>query len=488
MKKHFDFIIIGAGIIGSMIARFLSQYHADILLIEKESDIGMGASSANTAIIHAGHDPDPRTLKAKLNLMGNKMWGNIADELGIPFSRTGSYVVAIGNEEFKHLQPLYENGKKNGVPGIKIVKRDFILKAEPLLNPDVKGAILTPSAGIIDPFTATLAVCENAVRNGVNLMLETEFVDFILKDNKIVGIQTNKGTFTSRWIINCAGIYSDEVMHKAGIRTEFKIIPRRGEYMIFDRSKITLNSVFFPVPIKETKGILVTTTTHGNVIIGPNADVINNKEDKSTTHQGEDYVFNNAKKMFPSLDLKHVISQFSGIRATGNNLDRDFIIEIPEKIKGLINLGGIDSPGFASAPAIADNVVNLLKESGEKLLPKINWKAQNPAKKCFRELSYKQRATLIKNNSAYGNIICRCENITEGEILDAIHSIIPARTYDAVKRRTWLGTGRCQGSFDYPKVINILAKELKVPLTDINKKGKGSEFLFRQTKDLETNS
>ena len=249
-----------------------------------------------------------------------------------------------------------------------------------------------------------------------------------------------------------------------------------------------MNSVFFPVPIKETKGILVTTTTHGNVIIGPNADVINNKEDKSTTHQGEDYVFNNAKKMFPSLDLKHVISQFSGIRATGNNLDRDFIIEIPEKIKGLINLGGIDSPGFASAPAIADNVVNLLKESGEKLLPKINWKAQNPAKKCFRELSYKQRATLIKNNSAYGNIICRCENITEGEILDAIHSIIPARTYDAVKRRTWLGTGRCQGSFDYPKVINILAKELKVPLTDINKKGKGSEFLFRQTKDLETNS
>ena len=483
-NKNFDFIIIGAGIVGSMIARSLSKYKAEVLLIEKEADIGTGASCANTAIIHAGHDPAPGSLKAKLNVTGNKMWTEISDNLHIPLHRTGSYVVAIGEQEFQKLEHLYENGKKNGVPDIEIVGRDYMLKREPKLNPDVSGAFYSPTGGVIDPFKATLAVCENAVRNGVTLVTEAEFLDFISHDGEIKGVKTIKGDFMGRWVINCAGCNSDEVMHRAGVRPEFQIIPRRGEYMIFDPSKITLDSVYFPVPSKETKGILVSISTHGNVMIGPNADKIDDKEDKSSTRNGLDYVFNNAKKMFPSLDLRHVISQYCGVRSTGNNSDRSFIIEIPDKVKGLVNLGGIDSPGFASAPAIAEHVVELLKDAGEIFEAKADWMSQNPEQIVFRKLSHEQRAAIVSKDPAYGNIVCRCENITEGEIRDAIRSVVPARTYDAIKRRTWLGTGRCQGGFDYPKVIEILSRELNVPITSISKKGKGSEFLHRTTKDL----
>jgi glycerol-3-phosphate dehydrogenase len=481
--KQYDYIIIGAGIIGCMIARFLSRYKLDILLIEKEYDIGTQASAANSSIIHSGHDPEPGTLKAKLNIKGNLMWEDLSKELSIPFKKTGSYVVAIGEEELKTVKALYERAILNGVPGIKILKKNEILYREPKINPEVTGALMTPTAGVIDTFAAVIASCENAITNGVKLLLNTKFENFIFDKHKIIGITTNKGNFYSRWVINAAGLYCDEVMHKANIRNDYTVKPVRGEYLIYDASKVEINTVLYPIPTEKGKGTLVTTTTHGNVMIGPNAKPVDSKESNETSYEGLTEIAKNAKKIIPSLDLKNVIALFAGIRAKGNNEDKDFIIEIPQNIKGLVNLGTIESPGLASSPAIAKHVIMLLKENGEIFKKKKDWNPIRKAKPYIKDLSHKERKKIIKKNPLYGRIICRCEEITEGEIIDAIHSPVPALTYNAVKRRTWLGTGRCQGSFDYPKIIEILSRELKVPITEITKSGEGSWFIKNYLKE-----
>ncbi len=483
-KNKYDIIIIGSGIVGSLIAKFLSQYKIDVLVIEKKVDIGMCPSSANSAIIHSGFDPKPGTKKAKFNVEGNKIWHTLVHELNIPFKKTGSYVIAIGDEEFDKLINLYDQGITNGVPSLKILKKDEIIRKEPEINKDVKGALFAPTAMVIDPFAATLAAAENAKINGIDFLFETEFLEPILYNKKVKGIKTNKGIFYCNFVINSAGLFSDDIAHKFGCLPDFFITPRKGEYIIFDSSALSINNVLFPVPSKESKGILVSTTTHGNVMIGPDAKNANNKQDTATTYEGLEEVIKGAKKLIPYIDIKNSIATFAGIRATGNAPDRDFIIESSKEIKGLINLCGIESPGFASAPAIAVYVIELLKESGYKLLSKSNFKPVNKPRVHFHLLSYKERSKLIKKNPLYGRIVCRCEEVTEGEIVDAIHSPIPAKTYDGIKRRTWLGTGRCQGSFDYPRVIEILSREFSLPVEKITKRGPGSEIIFRKTKDF----
>lgn len=492
MKKY-DVIIIGAGVVGCMVARFLSRYKLDILLIEKEADVGMGASSANTAIVHAGYDPVPGSLKAVMNVAGNKMWDTLAGELNFPFERRGDYVVAIGKEELPKLDVLWERGVKNGVPGMVMLSGDEVRRREPNINPQVSGALWASTGGICDPFAVVIAAAENAVMNGVTLMLETAFEDFVMDGNRIVGVKTNRGTFGCRWAINSAGLYSDVVMHKAGVRPEFKITPRKGEYYVFDQAEITINNVLFPVPTHISKGILVTTTLHGNTIIGPNAQEIEDKQDRSVTRDGLEEVWRGARKLVPSLDLRHVIALFAGLRPGGNapcqtpgvDYGHDYIIEIPKEVQGFVNLGGIESPGLTSAPAIAQRVIEMLQDAGEKLEEKRDWEPIRPARPRFRDLPPKERKILIDNDPRYGRIVCRCEYVTEGEIVAEIHAPIPARTYDAIKRRTWLGTGRCQGSFDTPRVIEILARELGISPLQVSKKGPGSEFLARPTKDVE---
>jgi glycerol-3-phosphate dehydrogenase len=481
-NNKYDIIIIGSGIVGSLIARYLSRYDISVLVIEKEIDVGMCPSSANSAIIHSGFDPKPGTVKAKMNAAGNKLWYSLAPELGIVFRQTGSYVVAIGEAEFKRLPELLERGKANGIPGVEIINRDELLRREPLINPETTGALWAPSAAVIDPFGATLAAAENAVVNGVTYLFETEFTDFIIENNKIKGIRTNKGDFFCRWVINSAGLYSDEVAHRAGARKEFEIIPKKGCYLIFDAAKFVINSVLFQLPTEQSKGILVSTTTHGNVMIGPDNAPCQGKDDTATTAEGLERIIQGGKRLIPDLDPRNTIAMYAGIRATGNG-SRDFIIEMPKEITGLLNLCGIESPGFASAPAIALEVIEMLKTAGEKLNEKKGW---NPVRKPFPHfhmMKHGEKEKLVKSNPAYGRIMCRCEEITEGEVLDAIHSPVPARTYDGIKRRTWLGTGRCQGAFDYPRVISILARELGIPETEVTKKGKGSELVFRKTKE-----
>lgn len=480
---QYDVIVIGAGVVGCMVARWLARYELSILLIEQEADIGMGASSANSAIIHAGYDPLPGTLKALTNTRGNAMWDDLAGELNIPFDRRGDYVVAVGAEELPALERLMAQGRRNGVPGMSIITGDEMLRREPNLNPLTSGALWAASGGLCDPFAVTIAAAENAVQNGVTVLTETAFESFVAG-----GVKTNRGVFGCRWVVNAAGLNSDTVMHSAGVRPDFCITARRGEYAVLDRAEITINNVLFPVPGVKGKGILVTATLHGNAIVGPNAQDLDDKEDRANTAEGLDEIWRGAHKLIPTLNPRHTIATFAGLRPCGNarceardvNYDHDFVIEIPKP--GFVNLGGIESPGLTAAPAIAERVVEMLKDAGLELRPRRDWNPIRPAPLRFRDLSPAQKAELIRRDPRYGRVVCRCEMVTEGEIAAAIHGPVPARTYDAIKRRTWLGTGRCLGAFDMPRVVDILARELGVSHTEVTKKGAGSAFLARETK------
>jgi glycerol-3-phosphate dehydrogenase len=493
VQEKYDYIVIGGGVVGCIIARTLSRYEGSLLLIDKEADLCMGTTAANTAIVHAGYDPLPNTLKARMNVLGNPMWDSLAGELNFAFERRGDFVVAVGEDELPALDTLMLQAKKNGVPGCSILSGAEVRRREKNINPNVSGALWASTGGICDPFAVTIAAAENAVMNGAVVKLNTEFKEFIFDGDRIIGIKTNQGDFYSRWVINAAGLFSDFVMHQAGVRPEFFIKPRKGEYFIFDSADVAIDNVLFPVPSEKGKGILVTTTVHGNTILGPNANIIDDKEDTSTTTEGMNEIWSFAHSLVPSLRKKHVIATFAGLRPMGNapcktpgvNYNQDYIIEIPEEVNGFVNLGGIESPGLASSPAIAQEVVDLLKDAGEKLVVKKDYDPIRPARPRFRDMSQKDRKLLVEMDPRYGRVICRCENVTEGEIIAEIHAPVPARTYDAIKRRTWLGTGRCQGGFDTPRVVEILARELGVSPLEITKRGEGSEFLFRPTKMVE---
>ncbi len=489
----YDIIIIGGGVVGCMAARYLSRYQLRILLIEKQEDIGSATSAANTALIHPGYDPVVGSLKAKLNVAAVPLWPQLARELDFPYEQIGDYVVAVGTEELPKLYQLMYRGTANGVPGMHLLSGDEMRRREPLINPQVSGALFAETGAMVDPFAATIAAAENAVMNGVTILRETGFEDFIMEKGRVIGVRTNRGDFGCRWAINAAGLYSDSVMHKAGVRPEFKITPRKGEYLILDRAEFQLKSVYFPVPSEVSKGILATATVHGNTVLGPTAEDQEDKADKTNTPEGLAEVLAGGKKLVPAVDLRHVIAIFAGLRAAGNapceepgvNCEYDFIVEKPKFIEGFINLGGIESPGLSSSPAIALRVIELLKDAGEDLKEKADWNPLRPARPRFRHMSHAERQKVIEQDERYGRIVCRCETVTEGEIIAEIHSPVPALSYDAIKRRTWLGTGRCQGGFDMPRVTHILARELGISELEVTKKGIDSEFLTRRTKDVD---
>ncbi len=491
MQGRYDVVIIGAGIVGCMTARRLARFDLDVLVLERNSDVGAETSAANSALIHAGYDPVPGTLKAELNVRGNAMWEGLARELDFEFRRTGDYVVAVGPDEVEALRALYRQGIANGVPGLVLLDGEAVKARVPLLNPEVSGALYAPTAGVVDPFGATIAAAENAVRNGTEFALETEFEDFIFEGRRIIGVRTSKGEARCDWVINCAGLQSDIVMHRAGCRPEFSIRPRRGEYCVLDPDAFTLDEVLFPVPSLKGKGVLVFTTTHGNTIVGPTSEWVDDRTDASISRTGQAYLEANMKKLVPSIDLRRTIAVFAGLRAAGNarclNPDvdyvGDFIVERAAEADGLINCGGIESPGLTSAPAIAERIETLIRETGYELTEKADWDPIRKRPPVMRLLSDDGKQRVIAADPRYGRIVCRCEMVTEGEIVAAIHSPIPARTYDAIKRRTWLGTGRCQGGFDLTRVVGILSRELGIPADQVRKNNAGSEFVFGETKD-----
>ena len=476
----YDVIIVGAGVVGSLIARALSRYELRVLLLDKASDVGEGTTKANTAIVHAGYDAKPATLKAELNIAGNALYDQLCRELDVEFDRCGTYVVALGEEDLRTLAELVERGERNGVSGLQIIDGPEMRRREPALSDETTGALYAETGGIVDPFGLCIAAAESAVLNGIELLLETEVLELFREGKRVVGVSTTRGNFCGRWVVIAAGLWADDLMRKAGL-DGFRITPRKGEYFVLDRvAADSVHNVLFPCPTPISKGILVTRTIHGNVMLGPNAQNIESKDDLSTTSSGLDEVMRGALRLIPSLDTSKVIRTFAGLRAGGNT--GDFRIEIPEQRPGLVVLAGIESPGLTASPAISEYVIDLLREAGLELCERPDYDPIRKGIPRFSKLSYEEQAALIEKDPRYGNIVCRCETVTEGEIVAACHAPIPARTYDAVKRRTRVGTGRCQGAFDTPLVIGIMARELGISPLEVTRKGGQSYMLSRQTK------
>ena len=474
----YDVAIIGAGVIGASIFRELTKYNLNVIVIEKENDVSMGTSKANSAIVHAGYDPKEGTLMAKYNVKGNKMFDKICKELHVPFKRNGSLVLAFNNDDLITINTLFKNGEKNGVKGLKILNKEETLKMEPNINSEVKGALFAPTGGIIGPFEYTIALMENAVQNGGEVILNSEVVSITKNGVFIIKTKDNK-EYKSKYFINAAGVYADKI-HNMICKEKFKIKPRKGEYYVMDKDVGNfVNHTVFPCPSKLGKGILITPTVHGNLLIGPNASDINDKESLKTTNEGLENIRENATHTCSKLDFRKCIRTFAGLRAVSDK--DDFIIGEDKEVRGFIDVAGIKSPGLTSAPAIAEDMINILADAGLKLNKKDNFN-RNREIINFMELSVDKKKELIQKDSRYGRIICRCEGITEGEIVDAINRSFGSITLDGVKRRCRPGMGRCQGGFCGPRVQEIIAKELKLKMEDILLEKDGSTILFGRTK------
>ncbi len=477
----YDCLIIGAGVVGAATARELSKYDLKIAVLEKGTEVCQGTSKANSAIVHGGYDATHGTLKAKLNVRGEKLFETLSKELNIPFDKCGSLVLAFNEEDEKKLQELYENGLKNGVEGLKIIDKDEILMMEPHVSKEVTKALYCSEAGIVCPFNATFAFIENAMDNGVELFLDEKVIE-IEKNNDSILVRTEKGSeFQTKILINSAGLYSDEIARLAG-DTEFTVKPRRGEYRILDKKVSDIvKHVIFTTPTKAGKGVLVSPTVHGNIIVGPTSDPVEDKEDTRTTDSGISKVDEVARKLVPELALNETIRLFSGLRASISQ--GDFLIYESKNIKGMINLGGIDSPGLASSPAIAEEVRDFVSRHLD-LVEKKNFIKEREAIPHFNDLSDVEKEEILKKNPNYKRIICRCEMITEGEIIEAIHRNAGARTVDGIKRRVRPGSGRCQGGFCGPRILEILSRELGIPVEEVLKEGQGSNIVIGRTKGV----
>ena len=478
----YDIAVIGAGITGSAIARELSKYNLKTVVIEKGLEVCQGTTKANSAIVHGGFDAKEGSLKAKLNVEGNRLYKNLCEELNVEFKQIGSLVLAFDDEEVKHLQELYNRGIKNNARGLKILNKEEILKIEPNVNKNVVSALLCESAGIVCPFNLNIALMENAITNGVELNLESEVIGINKEDDVFIIKINNKEDIRAKYVINAAGVYADKLNNMIG-GDEYFIIPRKGEYKVLDKSEGKMvNHVLFQCPTSKGKGTLVTQTVHGNLLVGPNATVVNDCEDITTSRIGINEIVTDSKKSIENIDFRKTITSFAGLRATPNT--GDFMIFASQKCKNFINVGGIESPGLASAPAVAKYVLNILKEEGLKLYENRSFNPIRKRNKPFIHMTKEEREEVVKNDERYRRIICRCESVTEGEIVDAINSPCGARTVDGVKRRVRPGMGRCQGGFCGPKVIEILARELNIEIEDVQKDYNGSKTVVGKVKEL----
>ncbi|WP_294174879.1 NAD(P)/FAD-dependent oxidoreductase [uncultured Clostridium sp.] len=475
----YDVLIIGAGVIGASIFRELTKYNLKVVVVEKENDVAMGTTKANSAIIHAGYDPKCGTLMAKYNVRGNDMFEKICSELSVPFKRIGSLVLAFNNEDLKVIKDLFINGNNNGVKGLEILNKEEVLSLEPNISKEVIGALYAPTAGIIGPFEYTIALMENGYKNGGDIILESEVVSIDkLEEIFIIKIKDGK-EIKAKYIINAAGIYADKI-HNMICKEKFKIIPRKGEYYVMDKSQGNIvNHTIFPCPSKVGKGILVTPTVHGNILVGPNAVDLEDKESLNTTSEGLKYIRKSVAHITEKIDFKESIRTFSGLRATSTI--NDFIIGEDSEVKGFIDVAGIKSPGLSSAPAIAEDIIKLLRNSGLNLMKNDNF-IEVRTQVRMSELSPLEKEELIKNQPLYGRMICRCEGITEGEIVDIIKNSFGKITLDGVKRRCRPGMGRCQGGFCGPRVQEIIARELNIKIEDVLLEKNDSIILYGKSK------
>ena len=475
----YDVAVIGAGVVGSLITRELSKYNIKVALLERCNDCAMGATKANSAIVHAGFDAVPGTLKAKLNVRGVELMKIVCKELNVPLKNNEALVVAFSEDEIPHLEMLKDRGEQNGVPGLRIVRRDELKELEPNIGDTAVGALVAPTSSIVCPYELTIAGVENAVTNGAEFLRNCEVTAIDYADDEFK-LTTSLGEITAEYVINAAGVHSGEIASLIGDNS-IEIVVRHGDYYLLDKSQGSLVSrTIFQCPTKMGKGVLVSPTVDGNLIVGPSAEDIDNGDDVATTSLGLDKIYVNAIKSVPAVSLRNAITSFSGNRA--HPTSDDFIIGSSDVNKKFINAAGIESPGLSSAPAIAEMVEVIINEISGGFEKKADFNPVRPEPVRFRHMSTEERAKLIEKNKAYGRIVCRCETITEGEILDAIHAPAGARDVDGVKRRTRAGMGRCQGGFCGSKVVEILARELNVPMNEITKFGGQSKIMYHKTK------
>lgn len=474
----YDVAIIGAGVIGASIFRELMKYKLKVLLIDKENDVSMGTTKANSAIVHAGYDPKAGTLMAKYNVKGNEMFEDLCKELSVPFKRNGSLVLAFNEEDMETIKTLYENGRNLGVKGLEILNKEAVLNLEPNISENVVAALHAPTGGIVGPFEYTIALVENGIENGGKIKLRSE-ITAIEKEKNFILTTSNNEKIEAKYVINAAGVYADKI-HNLICEEAYKITPIKGEYFVMDKSQgNVVKHTVFQCPSKLGKGILVTPTVHGNLLVGPDAEIIEAKEDLSTTSENLEYIRNTAAKTTNKINFREGIRNFAGLRA---NPDRnDFIVEEAKDVKGFIDVAGIKSPGLSSAPAIALDVVQILKVAGLDIIKNEDFKKERKQIN-FMELSSEEKAELIKQDKRYGKIICRCEGITEGEIVDSIKRSFGSITLDGVKRRCRPGMGRCQGGFCGPRVQEIISRELNIPMEAVSQEKDNSYILLGRTK------
>ena len=473
----FDVLIIGAGVTGCAVARWLSRYDARVCVLEKEEDVCCGTSKANSAILHAGFDAKHGTLMAKLNVRGSEMAEQLSKDLDFSYNRCGSLVVCLSEDDRPRLNALYENGVKNGVRGLEIIERDRLVALEPNVSDQAVAALWAPTGAIVCPFEMTLAFAENAAQNGVEFQFDTT-VTALKRTDSGWRVETDRGVLEAKAIVNAAGVYAD-IWHNAVCPDPIHITPRRGDYCLLDHAAADfVHHTVFQLPGVRGKGVLVSPTVHGNVIIGPTAIDVEDREGTNTTAAGLNDLMQKAGLSMKNLPLRQTITSFAGLRAHEDG--HEFIIR--ESAPGFFDCAGIESPGLSSAPAIGEMAAGLLQQT-------YGW-AEKPdfvsTRRGIRKtgtLSTEEWNALIAKEPAYGQIICRCESVTEGEIIDAIRRPLGARSLDGVKRRTRVGMGRCQAGFCSPRVMEILARERNVPLSSITKNGAGSELIVGTAKD-----
>ena len=469
-------VVIGGGVVGTLIARLLSFYELDVTLIEKENDVGWGVTKANSGIIHAGYDDEPGTMRASLVVPGNEMYTQLQKDLTFPFMRVGSHVLAFDDNDLKTLEELYKRGEKNGVKGMKILDREEVISMIPKVNPKVKASLYAPSAGIVIPWRVALSASDNFVKNGGKLILGERVVDIEVRDGRVRKVITDKNEYEADVVINAAGLFADEIAKMAGAES-VPIHPRKGEYILLDTQEYT-NYVLFPTPSHGSKGTLVVPTLSENTLIGPNAVDLppDKKDDVSTTDSGLREIYENAKKIIPSIKLDKTLRTFAGLRP--ESPQRDFYIKESEKVWGFINVAAIRSPGLTAAPAIAEYVVEELLQGKLKLnlqKKKEYVKSVKSIQKVSR-LSFEEWAELVRKDEKYGNIVCICSRVTEGEIVEAVRR--GARTLDSVKFRTGAMCGPCQGARCAMKIAKIISREAGIPIEEILLNADGSNIAF----------
>lgn len=475
----FDVAVIGAGVVGGLIARTLSAYDLKVCIIEKKNDVATGASCANSAIVHAGFDAKEGSLKAKLNVRGSEMMAEVCRELGVKYQNNGSLVIGFNDEDKAELENLYRRGVANGVKGLELVDANRLRELEPNISKEAVAALWAPTGAIVCPYELTIAAVGNAMDNGAELFLNSEVTSISDKGDHYE-IETVGGKISARYVVNAAGVYSDAIANMVG-DCSFTVHPRRGEYVLLDKESGGLvKHTIFRTPSKMGKGILVSPTVDGNLLTGPTSVDMEDKDDKATTADGLGLVMKQAGENVEGIRFNQTITSFCGLRAVGST--GDFIINSPKA--RFVNVAGIESPGLSSAPAIAEYVLGLLSEGGLNAEKKADYNPIRPAYHAFREMSMAEKNEVIRRDPAYGKIVCRCETVTEGEILTAIRTNPRPTDLDGVKRRTRAQMGRCQGGFCSPYIVELLAKENNVPYESVTKCGGKSVVNVGRTKEV----